>query len=247
MNYNPEIGAGVEQLRQLLPQLTPQEDWSSFQEDEGNNLRDRIYALLQTQGMSNQFTDKLLGSPGAKEASMLLREDGQGSFVTLGADPELFREVLQKYPAMYPEYSAMVKKLLKEDNMISVLREYGTIPVLSNLSALKEKDMLSEKQFDELINTVYSPSSQNAIIALNELTKTAASSRGIGDMIRTSMTQGLVSMEDLTKREDDTEIITKLLEGEPPRNKYESLRIEHVYGNLKGFLETVGDKLREEK
>ncbi len=238
-----------EKLRDILQNNTPAEDWNTFQVADSIQLRKRIVALLNEQTASNIFVSQLLKSKSMSEMSILLRDDiDQGIFAVIGADNDTFRTLLLRYANLYPEFTKLVKRLLEKDSLIAVLRRYGTIPVLSNISTLWQRNVLTAEQFETMITSAYSEQAITALMGLAQIVKSIdpKDASKVRQVFQKVLDQGIVSIEDLSstsevKQQDISTFLQQ--QGNDYVGRYQESYINDIYTNLKEFIILIGDIL----
>jgi len=231
----------MEFLSKILEKLKPKENWNSLQEEKSINLSKRIRLLIKAQGESNKFIKRLLALNNTREISLLIRGDAENDFLILGADSTLFKKLLNEYPSFYLEYSRIIDNLLKEDNLAIAIRNYGTIPILMNLSLLFKKGFLSEEKYLETMELIYSPRTIKSIVALAELIKKAISNADRQEVIQIALEQGLIDVTDLAYDQEDINILKNFIKKGIliPNDKYSEHRIYDMFIDLKHFVASM--------
>lgn len=231
----------MEFLSKILQKLTPQEDWDSFQEEKSITLSKKIRLLIQIQKESNKVVKDLLSLNDSREVSVLIREDAENHRLILGSDPILFKKLLNEYPSFYLEFSKVIENLLKGDNLSKAIRHYGIIPVLTNLSSLLKKDLLTQEKYLEIVQNIYPPKTIKSLMALSELMKKALSKDSRQEMLQIALEQGVIDIYDLAYDEEDINLLKNFIRKsiKLPNDRYSNDRINEMFNDLRNFLISI--------
>lgn len=240
-----------EKLTNLFLQLEDDNHWNTFQKARSNQLKIEISKLIKNNSESNKVVKEFLENSSREKFSQFMLDEDNGGTVLLGADTELFVQLINQYVSMYPEFQLMTKKLLEKLNLIVVLRKYGTMKILMNLSVLYLKGLMTRKNYDEIINRIFSEQRLDDLKALwTEMSERIKedghfSFEDMRIILQTALDKGLVNFEDYVSHPGDIKQMQRFLGGEDLEGSYEYNHVKSVFYELYTLIQTMNHILGE--